>query len=60
MIIDFQKMPFIIEKCSYLRLQNLNLLKKYLSDNGKSYPQITSVSFSKQKLAREIKSKILG
>ena len=43
--------------------KNINLLKKYVSDNGKIISsKITSVSFSKQKkLTKEIKkAKILG
>ena len=43
--------------------KNINLLKKYVSDNGKIISsKFTSVSFSKQKkLTREIKkAKILG
>ena len=43
--------------------KNINLLKKYVSDNGKIISsKITSVSFKKQKkLTREIKkAKILG
>ena len=43
--------------------KNINLLKKYISDNGKIISsKITSVSFGKQKkLTKEIKkAKILG
>ena len=43
--------------------KNINLLKKYVSDNGKIISsKITSVSYNKQKkLTREIKrAKILG
>ena len=58
-----KKCPLSSKSAPILDYKNLNLLKKYLSDNGKILSsKITSVSFSKQKkLAREIKkAKILG
>ena len=56
-------MSFIDKKWTDYRLQNVSLLKKYMSDNGKIISsKITSVSYNKQKkLTREIKkAKILG
>lgn len=58
-----KKCPLSSKNAPILDYKNLNLLKKYLSDNGKILSsKITSVSFSKQrKLAKEIKkAKILG
>ena len=58
-----KKCPLSSKSAPILDYKNLNLLKKYLSDNGKILSsKITSVSFSKQKkLAREIKkAEILG
>lgn len=58
-----KKCPLSTKNAPILDYKNLNLLKKYLSDNGKILSsKITSVSFSKQrKLAKEIKkAKILG
>ena len=58
-----KKCPLSSKSAPILDYKNLNLLKKYLSDNGKILSsKITSVSFSKQrKLAKEIKkAKILG
>ena len=58
-----KKCPLSIKNGPILDYKNINLLKKYLSDNGKIISgKFTSVSFSKQKkLTREIKkAKILG
>jgi small subunit ribosomal protein S18 len=58
-----KKCPLSIKNAPIVDYKNINLLKKYISDNGKILSsKITSVSFSKQKkLAREIKkAKILG
>ena len=58
-----KKCPLSTKNAPILDYKNLNLLKKYLSDNGKILSKkITSVSFNKQrKLAKEIKkAKILG
>ena len=58
-----KKCPLSVKDAPLLDYKNINLLKKYISDNGKILSsKITSVSFSKQKkLSREIKKeKILG
>ena len=58
-----KKCPLSIKNAPVIDYKNINLLKKYITDNGKILSsKITSVSFSKQKkLTREIKkAKILG
>ena len=58
-----KKCPLSIKNAPMIDYKNVNLLKKYLSDNGKIISsKITAVSFNKQKkLTREIKkAKILG
>ena len=58
-----KKCPLSIKNAPIIDYKNVNLLKKYMSDNGKIISsKITSVSFSKQKkLTKEIKkAKILG
>ena len=58
-----RKCPLSIKNAPVVDYKNVNLLKKYISDNGKILSsKITSVSFNKQKkLTREIKkAKILG
>ncbi len=58
-----RKCPLSIKNAPVLDYKNVNLLKNYISDNGKIISsKITSVSFNKQKkLTREIKrAKILG
>lgn len=55
--------PFSSKNAPIIDYKNINLLKKYVSDNGKIISsKITSVSFGKQKkLTKEIKkAKILG
>ena len=55
--------PLSIKNAPIIDYKNINLLKKYISENGKVISsKITNVSFSKQrKLSREIKkAKILG
>ena len=54
---SFQKMSLSIKNAPIVDYKNINLLKKYVSDNGKIISsKFTSVSFSKQKkLTREIK-----
>ena len=55
--------PLSVKNAPILDYKNVNLLKKYVSDNGKIISsRITSVSFGKQKkLAKEVKrAKILG
>ena len=55
--------PLSIKNAPLVDYKNINLLKRYISDNGKIISsKMTSVSFSKQrKLTREIKkAKILG
>ena len=52
-----------VKNAPVIDYKNINLLKKYISDNGKIISsKITSVSFNKQKkFTREIKkAKILG
>ena len=60
----FQKRcPLSLKNAPIIDYKNINLLKKYISDNGKIISsKITSVSFNKQKkLTKEIKkAKILG
>ena len=58
-----KKCPLSIKNAPIIDYKNVNLLKKYVSDNGKIISsKITSVSYNKQKkLSREIKkAKILG
>ncbi len=58
-----RKCPLSIKNAPVVDYKNLNLLKRYISDNGKIVSsKISSVSFGKQKkLTREIKkAKILG
>ena len=58
-----KKCPLSIKNAPIIDYKNINLLKKYVSENGKILSsKITSVSFGKQKkLSREIKkAKILG
>ena len=58
-----KKCPLSIKNAPPVDYKNINLLKKYISDNGKIISsKITSVSFGKQKkLTREIKkAKVLG
>ena len=58
-----KKCPLSIKNAPIVDYKNINLLKKYMSDNGKIISsKITSVSFNKQKkLTREIKrAKMLG
>ena len=58
-----KKCPLSIKNAPIIDYKNINLLKKYTSDNGKIISsKIRSVSFNKQKkLTREIKkAKILG
>jgi len=58
-----KKCPLSIKNAPIIDYKNINLLKKYVSDNGKIISsKITSVSFKNQKkLTKEIKkAKILG
>ena len=58
-----KKCPLSIKNAPIIDYKNINLLKKYMSDNGKIISsKITSVSFNKQrKLTKEIKkAKVLG
>ena len=58
-----KRCPLSIKNAPIIDYKNINLLKKYVSDNGKIISsKITSVSFKNQKkLTREIKkAKILG
>jgi len=58
-----KKCPLSSKNAPVIDYKNIDLLKKYISDNGKIISsKITSVSFNKQKkLTREIKkAKILG
>ena len=58
-----KKCPLSIKNAPIIDYKNINLLKKYVSDNGKIISsKITSVSFlNKKNLTREIKkAKILG
>ena len=58
-----KKCPLSVKNAPTIDYKNINLLKKYVSDNGKIISsKITSVSYNKQKkLTREIKkAKILG
>tara|TARA_B100001057_G_scaffold291494_1_gene291514 strand:- start:11144 stop:11416 length:273 start_codon:yes stop_codon:yes gene_type:complete len=58
-----KKCPLSIKNAPVVDYKNINLLKKYVSENGKILSsKITSVSFNKQrKLTKEIKkAKILG
>ena len=55
--------PLSTKNAPLVDYKNINLLKRYISDNGKIISsKITSVSFSKQrKLTKEIKkAKVLG
>ena len=64
MMSNFQRnVRLSVSNAPIVDYKNIQLLKKYVSDNGKIISsKITSVSFSKQKkLTREIKkAKILG
>ena len=58
-----KKCPLSIKNAPLIDYKNINLLKKYVSENGKIISsKITSVSFNKQKkLTKEIKkAKFLG
>tara|TARA_B100001059_G_scaffold197662_1_gene203205 strand:+ start:3658 stop:3930 length:273 start_codon:yes stop_codon:yes gene_type:complete len=58
-----KRCPLSVKNAPIVDYKNINLLKKYISDNGKIISsKITSVSFGKQKkLTKEIKkAKILG
>ena len=58
-----KKCPLSVKNAPTIDYKNLDLLKNYMTDNGKILSsKITSVSFSKQKkLTKEIKkAKILG
>ena len=58
-----KKCPLSEKNAPIVDYKNINLLKKYISENGKIISsKITSVSFSKQKkLSKEIKkAKVLG
>jgi small subunit ribosomal protein S18 len=58
-----KKCPLSTKDAPLIDYKNIDLLKKYVSDNGKILSsRITSVSYNKQrKLNREIKkAKILG
>ena len=58
-----RKCPLSVKNAPIIDYKNINLLRKYTSDNGKIISsKITSVSYNKQKkLTREIKkAKILG
>ena len=58
-----KKCPLSIKNAPIIDYKNLNLLKKYITENGKILSsKITSVSFGKQKkLTKEIKkAKVLG
>ena len=58
-----KKCPLSVKNAPILDYKNINLLKKYITENGKIISsKITSVSYGKQKkLAKEIKkAKILG
>ena len=58
-----KKCPLSVKNAPTIDYKNLDLLKNYITDNGKILSsKITSVSFSKQKkLTKEIKkAKILG
>ena len=58
-----RKCPLSIKNAPIVDYKNINLLKKYLSENGKILSsKITSVSYNKQrKLTKEIKkAQILG
>ena len=58
-----KRCPLSIKNAPTIDYKNINLLKKYISDNGKIVSsKISSVSFGKQKkLTKEIKkAKILG
>ena len=58
-----KKCPLSIKNAPIVDYKNVNLLKKYITENGKILSsKISSVSYNKQrKLTREIKkAKILG
>ena len=58
-----KKCPLSIKNAPVIDYKNINLLKKYMSDNGKIISsKITSVSFNKQKKThtRNQKSKNVG
>ena len=52
-----KKCPLSVKNAPIIDYKNINLLRKYTSDNGKIISsKITSISFNKQKqLTREIK-----
>tara|TARA_B100000003_G_scaffold189991_1_gene187706 strand:- start:272 stop:544 length:273 start_codon:yes stop_codon:yes gene_type:complete len=58
-----KKCPLSIKNAPIIDYKNINLLKRYITDNGKIISsKISSVSFNKQKkLTKEIKkAKVLG
>ena len=58
-----KKCPLSIKNAPIIDYKNIGLLRKYITDNGKTISsKISSVSFNKQKkLTKEIKkAKILG
>ena len=58
-----KRCPLSVKNAPIVDYKNINLLKRYVSDNGKiNSSKITSVSYGKQKkLTKEIKkAKILG
>ena len=58
-----KKCPLSVKDAPIVDYKNINLLKRYITDNGKILSsKVTSVSYGKQKkLTREIKkAKILG
>ena len=58
-----KKCPLSVKNAPVIDYKNINLLKRYISDNGKILSsKITSVSYGKQrKLSKEIKkAKALG
>ena len=58
-----KKCPLSVKNAPVIDYKNINLLKRYISDNGKVLSsKITSVSYGKQrKLSKEIKkAKALG
>ena len=61
--VNFQKVSLSIKNAPIIDYKNINLLKRYITDNGKIISsKISSVSFNKQKkLTKEIKkAKVLG
>ena len=58
-----KKCPLSVKNAPIIDYKNINLLKRYITDNGKIISsKISSVSFNKQKkLTKEIKkAKVLG